>query len=347
MNATEIRAGVVGLGFMGQTHLRAYRDLAHKGLPVRVAAVCDADPARLAQPSAIAGNLGGSDGSPLFDPSATRAYTDLDSLLGDDEVDLVSICTHTATHVDFAIRVLEAGKHCIIEKPVALSLAEVQRLLPVAEDAQAHGVLCMPAMCMRFWPAWAWLKDAIDSGRFGPARSAVFTRLGSTPTWADSFYTDPARCGGAILDLHIHDTDFIHFCFGEPAQVVSAGSYAHITTLYRLANGPAHVAAEGCWDRHPGAPFRMRYRVDFDHASAEFELGATPELVLYSSRGASPVDLPPETGWELQIRAMIDALLAGHPSPPVTVAQAAAVMRTIEAERASIAAGAPVVPAAR
>lgn len=347
MSKPHIRAGVVGLGFMGQTHVRAYRDASRDGLPVTLAAVCDADPARLNPTAQTSGNLGSTDAAPLFDPSDTRTYSDLADLLADDALDLVSICTHTTTHVDFAIRALSAGKHCIVEKPVALSLAEVERLLPVAQRAQESGVLCMPAMCMRYWPAWAWMKNAIDSRRYGAVRSAAFTRLGSTPTWADAFYKDPTQSGGAILDLHIHDTDFVHFCFGAPSEVTSLGDHSHITTLYRFESGPRHVTAEGCWDRNPAAPFVMRARLDFERASVEFDLSAEQQLTLFADGTSTPIEVSPLSGWEMQIRAMIETLARGEPSPPITVADAATVMRTIEAERLSLALGKPVSVDAR
>lgn len=347
MSTAPLRAAVVGLGFMGQTHARAYLEAAKAGLPVRLAALCDADPSRLTPTASAAGNLGNAVGEPLYDPASTRTYTDLDALLVSDDIDLVSLCTHTHTHIDFAIRLLEAGKHVIIEKPVALTLAEVERLLPVAHEAESRGILCMPAMCVRYWPGWSWLREAIASRSFGSVRSAAFTRLGSTPGWADAFYKDPAKSGGAILDLHIHDTDFVHFCFGPPAEVVSTGSHEHITTLYRFADGPHHITAEGCWDRHPKAPFAMRYRVDFELASAEFDMNAPSPLMLYTDSGAEPLQLPASTGWELAIHAFVRSLSQGDTRPPITVDDAATVMRTIEAERASLSTGRPVAPAAR
>ncbi len=305
MSSSPIRAGVVGLGFMGQTHVRAYRDAARDGLTVTLAAVCDADPDRLNPTAHASGNLGSADAAPLFDPAETRTFTDLADLLADDAIDLVSICTHTTTHVDFAIRALEAGKHCIVEKPVALTLDDVERLLFVAQRAQERGILCMPAMCMRFWPAWAWIKQSIDSGKHGKVRSAAFTRLGSTPTWADSFYKDLSKSGGAILDLHIHDTDFVHFCFGAPTEVASIGGFV------------------------------QEYQVDVD-------LSAEHQLALYQDGKAHLIDVPPLSGWEMQIRAMIDALAQNDKAPPLTIDEAARVMRTIEAERQSLRTKGPV-----
>ena len=68
------------------------------------------------------------------------------------------LCTPTDSHVDLAIAALRAGKHVLVEKPVAVDPADVERLAMVARE---NGTICMPAHCIRFWPAWAWLRDAI------------------------------------------------------------------------------------------------------------------------------------------------------------------------------------------
>jgi predicted dehydrogenase len=119
----------------------------------------------------------------------------------------VSICTPTDSHIELAMTALAAGRHVLVEKPVALRSAEVARL---AQAAAPAGRVCMPAMCMRFWPGWEWLKERIEAGEFGRVRSATFQRVGAPPDWS-AFYGDYARSGGPLHDLHIHDADFIRF----------------------------------------------------------------------------------------------------------------------------------------
>ncbi len=332
--AEPIGVGVVGLGFMGRTHLKAYNSAADAGLPCRVAAVCSSDPAQLDPSAASGGNIDSGAEGPLFDPETVACYTDFDALLADDRVGLVSICTPTPTHVDLAIRALGAGKHVLVEKPAAVSLAEVERL---ARAAEASGVLCVPAMCVRAWPAWAWLKQRVADGSLGALRSLSIRRLGSRPSWS-SFYADPSLSGGALVDLHIHDTDFVCWLLGLPRSVSSAGTLDHVTTQYRFEGGPAHVVAEGAWDHHEGFPFVMRYTAIFDEATADCELGREPELCLYRAGEAEPVELEPITGWEGQIRTLIGAIAEGG-DPPATIEEAAAVMRVIEAEKRSLETG--------
>jgi len=226
--------GVVGLGFMGATHIRAYQAAAAGGRPCRLVAVADPKPERRKGEHFQGGNLqtGGAPGKPLFDPERVRAYAGGEELLGDPAVDAVSITTPTPSHVELALCALAAGKHVLLEKPVALNSNAVGRLLAVARQSPCH---CLPAMCMRFWPGWSWLLEAVAEKSLGAVTSASFTRLGSRPCWSPHFYGDGEKTGSALMDLHIHDADFIRAAFGEPEAVFSSGSPEHLTTLYNFA----------------------------------------------------------------------------------------------------------------
>ncbi|MEO0631512.1 MAG: Gfo/Idh/MocA family oxidoreductase, partial [Planctomycetota bacterium] len=204
--ADRVRVGIVGFGFMGRTHASAYRWAAeHAKLPVEITMV--ADGRGEAAFDATGGNIGDDD-MPIR-ASDVRTVTDARELFASDDVDLVSICTPTDTHVDLAIAALEASKSVLVEKPVATSTDAIERLAVAADAARStSGVTCSPAMCMRFWPEWAWLKSTIESGELGPVHSASFSRLGAAPAWS-GFYADESVSGGAILDLHVHDVDFI------------------------------------------------------------------------------------------------------------------------------------------
>ncbi|MEE2939528.1 MAG: Gfo/Idh/MocA family oxidoreductase [Planctomycetota bacterium] len=192
----QLGIGIVGLGFMGQTHLGAYQRADEAGFGNKLVAVCDADPERRAGKAAAAGNFDTDASEDLFDPAEVKGYEDPAELFADPAVDVVSICTPTDSHVDLAIAALEAGKHVLVEKPVAVTAAEVRRLAEV--DARTDA-LCMPAMCMRFWPAWAWLAERVREGTYGAVRSAAFQRLGTRPGWGEGFYEDDSRTGGGKL----------------------------------------------------------------------------------------------------------------------------------------------------
>jgi predicted dehydrogenase len=331
-----IGAGVIGLGFIGRIHVQAYQNAAAAGLPCRLVAVCDADPANLTGAAVTGGNLGHIAQRQLFDRSQVHGCTDSDEVLANPAVQLVSICTYTDTHVDLAIKALAAGKHVIVEKPVASSSAHVQRL---ADAAKTFRGLCMPAMCMRFWPGWDWLRDCVKNGQLGNALSATFQRLGSTPPWGSGFYADISRSGGAMLDLHIHDADFIHWCFGPPEAMITRGSLMHLTTQYTYKDGPAHVTAEAAWDLAPSAGFRMKYVVNFERATADWDLSRTPTLMLHDADGSRAMELSPLTAYDHEVRHIISAIAEGRTKLRATLEDAVQVMKLIEAEHCSLESG--------
>jgi len=337
-----VGVGVVGLGFMGATHIRAVHRAAAESLPCRLAAVCDSSRERLGGHVLAAGNLATGAGERLFDPRNLATYTDYDVMLRDGRVHLVIICTHTDTHVDFARHALDAGKHVLVEKPVALTAERVRELADASRGARPRALLCMPAMCMRYWPAWTWLKARIDSREFGRVVSASFQRLGSGPSWGADFYRDHARSGGALVDLHIHDADFIAWCFGVPREVTSTGTLDHVTTLYRFENGPGHVMAEGGWDQFPGFPFRMRYIVTFENATADWDLTRTPPLLLCRAGRAEAVEMPAWLGYDGEVRALVLAIASEAKVAPTTVDDALVTAHILDAERQSLETGAPV-----
>lgn len=335
-----IKVGVVGMGFMGRTHVAAYQAAASgtgtgQPLPCVLHAVCDPDASRLTgEASGGGGNLATGAAERLFDPAKVKAFTDFDSLLASD-VSLISICTYTDSHVDYAIRAMRAGKHVLVEKPVALHSRDVWKL---CEAASTSKFLCVPAMCIRFWPGWDWLRTQVALGAaspYGKVRSATFQRLGSGPTWGGGFYTDHSRSGGAVVDLHIHDTDFIAWCFGVPDAVSSVGDLMHITTQYHYADGPSHVTAEGAWDLAPGAGFRMRFLVNFEKATAEFDLAKSPVAMIHTAEGSTPMPVAAGTGYEAQVRALINAIATNTTDGLPKVTEAFTVARILEAEMES------------
>ena len=323
----RIGVGIIGLGFMGRTHLGAYA--AAEGCEVRAAF----DPGARAAP---AGNLVTAGGGVDEILARLPREASVAALLARPDIDLVSICTPTDTHVGLVRAAIAARKHVLVEKPTALDANAIDAL---AREADAAGVLAMPAHCMRFWPAWAWMAKAVREQRYGRVKHALFRRLGARPAWSQDFYLDVARSGGAAVDLHIHDADFVRFCFGEPSAVEASGSRMHVLASYRYPDGTV-VEAEGAWFDNPSFAFTMTARIECEHATLDFALGREPELLVETVGGTTAVragtDYPHGNGYDAETCAIVTALRSGSKEPPVTLADAARTQRLLDAELACL-----------
>ena len=327
-----IGVGVLGLGLMGRTHVEALQRARRDGWPVRLVAACDANQARLDGKRPSGGNVVRGGFGQLFDPRLVRTSTDPSDVFGDPEVQLVIVCTHTESHVPLSLAALQAGKHVLCEKPLALQASKVRPLL-----GRRRTPLFMPGLCMRAWPGWSWLKQRIQDRTLGRVTSAVFRRLASRPSWAPAFYGDSKKSGGALIDLHIHDADFVRHCFGMPQRVTTTGSLDHLTTLYHFERGPQHVVAEGGWDHDAAWPFQMSYTAVFEHGTAEYDLRRDPKLVLYREGRAEAVALDALTGYDLELRQMLAAIQSGAASKLIARAEDGyQVARLLEVERRSL-----------
>jgi len=338
-----IKVGVIGLGMMGSTHLDVYA----KRDDVEVVAISDKDPQRLSGEALALGNIEGQAAGGFDIPDAdVKRYDEGRKLIRNKQIDLVDICLPTPMHTAYARTALKAGKHVLVEKPVARTLREARRLAVAAGKADTF---IMPAMCMRFWPGWTWAKQAVAESSYGAVRAATFRRTSSPPT-SGTFYMDGALSGGGLLDLHIHDIDFIYHLFGMPASVTSAGythltgEIDHVTTLYRFdAPMPAMVSAEGGWDMTEGVPFNMTYTILFDRATAVFDLAAEHPLMLYET-GREPEAIPLQDGmgYTHEIDYFLNCVAEGRRPQRSTVDDALPALQIVEAERRSALNGRPV-----
>lgn len=335
-----VNVAVVGLGFMGVTHLRAY--LANP--MARVVAVCDA--ARVPVNgvlTGISGNITKSDDIHLG--PHVKVYRTTDELLADADVELVDFCTPTPLHAAQVIAGLNAGKHVICEKPLARTSAEARGILEVASNSP--GIL-MPAMCMRFWPGWSWLKQAVEVQTYGKVLAARFRRDSAMPGWSQQgTYSGGQDLGGALFDLHIHDTDFVNYLFGIPAGVFStgvlgtSGSINHVVTQYDYPGGPA-VYAEGSWLLNQG--FNMSYTLLCEHATIDFDLARGAGALTITETGKEPrvVDSGAGDGYSKEIDYILECVAKRQPPTVVSALDGVMALEICEAEERSIRSGASV-----
>ena len=332
----SVNVAVVGLGLMGVTHLKAYQQI--EG--VRIVALADTNRTPVnGMVAGVSGNTGGAEEIHLG--ANVRTYCNVEELLAEPDIHLVSLCTPTRAHASQAIAALRAGKHVVCEKPLARSGANARTIVDAARTAPGY---LMPAMCMRFWPGWAGLKDLATKKTYGKLLTARFRRVSAPPAWGRKNYFNGTESGGALLDLHIHDTDFVQYLFGRPLSVYStgqsvlSGAIDHVVTQYRVAGG-ATVYAEGSWLQAAG--FSMSYTVNFERATLDYDSRRGSEALNLTEAGKPPqtVTIDGSDGYFWELQHMIKSIQAGIPPTVVTAEEGLQAIEICEAEEQSIRTG--------
>lgn len=327
-----INVGILGAGGIARTHVRGYAQLPN----TRVVAVCDIIPERA---ETMAASL------------AARPYTDWAAFLAHPGMDMVDICLPTYLHDQGVIAAAGAGKHVLCEKPVTLTIEQADRMIAAVDRA---GVKAMVAQVIRFWPHYSAIKDMLERGELGAPLVARLARLGTLPAWG-SWYRDPALSGGALLDLHVHDLDWVYYLFGAPRTVYAVGVQSDTSAWNDLTTsldyGDHKAVVEASLLMPAGFPFTMHCRVLGANACAEYRYGGgqvDPQgaarlhsLAIYRGGGAPAEDVPcsAEDPYMAEIRYFVGCLEAGVEPAIATLRDARAVLGTALAARRSLETG--------
>lgn len=208
------------------------------------------------------------------------------------QVAAVDLCTPADAHEADALLALDLGRHLFCEKPLATTLEAADRVIAKAKTA---GSFVQVGHCIRFWPEYQTLREFIGSNRGGMLRSLSMRRQAGRPGYSDDDWLNKAaRSGGAALDLHIHDTDYVISLLGTPAGVTSRGTFddsgpSHIFTLYEYAG--VAVCAEGGWNYPERWGFRMAFQAVFERACIDFDSSDSPTLRITWPKG-TPEPMP-------------------------------------------------------
>lgn len=306
-----VRIGIVGIGFMGRIHYLAAQRLTG----AKVAAVCSRDPAKLAGDwTNTRGNFGPEPGR--VDLSGVKTYAAYADMLADPDIDLIDVCTVTDQHTPLALQALAAGKHVLVEKAIALSPADADRMVAAAKQA---GKLLMVAHVLPFFPEFKFAAEAIRGGKYGRLLGAHFTRVIAVPDWSADI-ADAAKTGGPAVDLHIHDTHFIGLVCGVPKEVFAVGTVAngavtYLTTSYLYGpGGPAVTCSSGAVCQG-GRPFTHGFEVYLEKASLIYSAGGPPLTLLTADGKATQPALAgggdPLAAFTDELQAAADGVRAG------------------------------------
>jgi predicted dehydrogenase len=252
---------------MGVTHFRAYQRL--RG--AKVVALASRNRKHLAgEWRDIQGNFGPP--GEMVDLGGIRTYESVDALLADKDIDLVDLCLPTAMHADVAVQALRRGRHVFTEKPLALSLADCNRVVRAAEKARRR---LLVGHVVPFFPEYAWAIDTIRGGKYGKLLGGQFKRVISSPKWLPNYW-EADQTGGPMFDLHVHDAHLIRLIFGMPTGVVSRGAmhegvpkFWH--TLFEFSHSKAVVEATCGVVDQPGRAFNQAFEIRLERATLMFE----------------------------------------------------------------------------
>ena len=282
---------IIGFGGLGKVHYGNVPRIAERVGDIRLVALCDVEESAFHVRTST--NLG--ENNAELDLSAYRIYRDVEELFARERLDFVITALPTYLHEKIAVMAMERGIHVFSEKPMALTAAQGEHMLRVAREKH---VKLMIGQCVRYFPEYAALKELIDSNKYGKVIQADFQRISPSATWSwQNWMMDEAKSGGATLDLHVHDVDFIHWAFGVPKGVTSVSTnykskHESVRTLYHYEDKV--VTALGDWGMPGCFPFTQRFTVRFERATVE---RAEKGLMLYPEEGeASLLEVPAGNG---------------------------------------------------
>lgn len=272
--------------------------------------------------------------------SEVAAVASLAELLAD--CTAVDICTPTPTHKELALAAVAAGRHVICEKPLALGAADAEE---IAAAAAAAGVRLHPAHVVRYFPAYAAMQQAVERGELGDLAVLRFTRGGARPQWAP-WFGDPAKSGGVIMDLMVHDIDIARWIAGDVVRVhaqtrgvehATGDSHAEVvsaTAVLTHASGAiSHVT--GLWGL-PDQRFRTTFRVAGADGLLRHDSTSVPgyRITAQGVRAANegiPSSPMTESPYLAELREFAASWQDGGPEPRVSARDGIEAVRIAEA----------------
>jgi UDP-N-acetylglucosamine 3-dehydrogenase len=319
--AKTIRWGVIGLGWFGEIHADTLAQMPG----IELAALCTRRPDRLGE---LADRYG-----------VTRRYTDYRQLLADAAVEVVSVTTHVDDHRDITLDALRAGKHVLLEKPMAPTVEDCDRIV---ETARSSPGLFMVGHICRFDPRVVLAKQAIDEGRIGQilsmhARRNLSKAIGKVVCNSIS----------ALMGDGIHDADLMLWFSGARPTSVYAQEVHPGTSKYpeggwammRLDNG-AIAVVESVWYLPESTPYQIDARMEVIGTEGALYIDcAETGLAIHDARG---IRLPDTMYWpqvlgerfgilRAELRYFADCVLAGRPPRRITPEESRAAVRLIVA----------------
>jgi len=286
--APDLRIGVIGTGDRGKAHLKALL----KCQGVRVGALCDTDHGHLAE------------GVKIVEAHKPKTYSDYRKMLDAEDFDAVSIATPCNLHYEMATTVLQSGRHCYCEKPIGLTVAELDGLVAAVKDA---GLVFQVGLQLRYGPPWKTAIEAILGGKIGKPVLIRAQRYNTADIKPEKkWFFDRAQSGDVIVEQAVHEFDLFNWVFGKlPVKASGFGGLSVLTKPPRnimdnftlsLEYGPKQrVVYSHCWFGMPSDPYPDRQELVFgDKGAMDLETNRFHPRVFPEPGKRMPPPPPPQ-----------------------------------------------------
>ncbi|OGF44618.1 MAG: hypothetical protein A2452_07220 [Candidatus Firestonebacteria bacterium RIFOXYC2_FULL_39_67] len=280
------KVGIIGFGKMGRKHFESFKRVPGVG----VYGVYDTDPNKARE-------------------AGIRTYKDHIQLIK--ECDIICVATPTDTHKQYILEAIAAKKPVFVEKPLCRTVKEADEILKAVKKYKAK---VMVGHVVRYFNQYAAIKKAIDDGCVGKPAVARITRCSKFPKASNNWFNFREQSGGVILDLMIHDIDFLIWCFGDVERVyakdISWGKIPNMDYALAVLRFKSGVIAhlEASW-AHPGG-FRARVEVSGTRGLVNYDSRHPASLKVEHSDGdvmrENPVD---ENANQMEIREFVEYVL--------------------------------------
>ncbi len=298
-----IKVAVIGAGTMAHVHSEGYLNMAD----VQLVGIVDHHEGR---------------GETLAFERGTRYYSSFETLIVNEEVDVVDVCVPTPVHKDYVLKAARAKKHVICEKPMARNLEDAKEMI---ETCQAEGVRFFVAHVVRFFPEYVKAMNLVQSGEIGKVGTVRARRGGAFPKATEDWYASFLKSGSLVVDLMIHDFDYLRGVFGEVERVYAKSLLGreinridNALVSLRFKNGVI-ASVEGTWAEPSGFSTKLEIAGDggiITHDSAaEAAIQTSFRTVSNQGEGVNVPENPVnKSPYQLELEHFLECIKTGETS---------------------------------
>lgn len=323
-----LNIAVIGGGYIAQNHIEAIKKIEIANL----AAVIDVN----------------SDvGTSVAKKYGCRYFSNLQEADAAVPIDVVELCVPTFLHEKLCLEAAKAKHHVFCEKPVTFTLDSFDRMLAACRE---NGVHFMVGQVVRWWPEYIRFRKEITDGTIGDLRMIYEKRLCQHPQWS-KWHTDPAKSGGGLYDLNIHDIDYLYSLFGKPKTVYATGwksetgCWNHVITSLTWSDNikavvETSMSMTGNWPfslelRATGSAGTLSYQLDAGVNINDGEQKSRMNWYPAGSDAIYPVAVQQDDMFEMELREFYESILEDR-EPAVRYEENRGVLEVILATKTSL-----------